>query len=178
MNVQTHLGYLQGTGFQAVEMPYVHGAVSMVVVLPDAGTFPAFVAGLSQGEVASISAGLKATLVQLGLPRFTARTSLDLVQDLQAFGMADAFNPATADFSGMDGQKDLFISDVIQKAYVDVDESGTEAAAATGVSVGISAIEEPTPFNADRPFVYFIRDIQTGAVLFIGFVVDPSVVPS
>lgn len=173
MNQQTQLALGKGTGYQAVELPYVQGTLSMVVVKPDPGTFSSFVSGLSQTQVDAIASGLNTTLVQLALPRFTIQTSLNLATDLQALGMVDAFTPQ-ADFSGIDGAKDLSVETVVQKAFIAVDESGTEAAAATGVGVGINAVQEPTPFSADHPFVYFIRDVQTGAVLFVGFVVDPT----
>jgi serpin B len=89
--------------------------------------------------------------------------------------MKAAFDPATADFSGMDGTRDLYITDVIHKAFVEVDESGTEAAAATAVIVGTTSVPaDPIKVTIDRPFLFLIRDIETGTVLFLGRVMDPS----
>jgi serpin B len=89
-------------------------------------------------------------------------------------GMPLAFSEG-ADFSGMTGSRDLFISDVIHKAFVAVDEAGTEAAAATAVMMKLAAVpEEPVEVTVDRPFLFLIRDIETGAILFLGRVVDPS----
>jgi len=90
-------------------------------------------------------------------------------------GMADAFDPAKADFSGMTGTKDLFISAVVHKAFVDVNEEGTEAAAATAVVARMTAVAEPPPeFRADHPFLFLIRDTKTGAILFLGRILDPT----
>jgi len=91
-------------------------------------------------------------------------------------GMTDAFSPR-ADFSGMDGQRDLFISAVVHKAFVDVNEEGTEAAAATGVVMRSMAVMRPRPtpvFRADHPFIFLIRDTRSGSILFLGRMVDPS----
>jgi serpin B len=95
---------------------------------------------------------------------------------LQALGMTSAFIPGVADFSGMDGTHNLYISDVLHKAFIDVAENGTEAAAATAVVISILAIASPTGLlvDADRPFIYFLYDQPTGAILFMGRVQDPS----
>jgi serpin B len=113
--------------------------------------------------------------VELYLPRFEYTADTALASELQKLGMKAPFEPGKADFSGMDGQKELFISDVLHKAFIKVNEKGTEAAAATAVIVGTtSAPPPPEPFHVDRPFVYLIRDLSTKAVLFVGRVVDPS----
>ena len=89
-------------------------------------------------------------------------------------GMPVAFVPGAADFSGMNGEGRLFIQDVVHKALVSVDEEGTEAAAATAVIVGIESVRQTVEVNVDRPFVFLIRDIETGTILFVGRVLDPS----
>ena len=95
---------------------------------------------------------------------------------LQNLGMTDAFNPELADFSGINGLGGLYISDVIHKAFIAVDEEGTEAAAATAVIVaGITSVYETPQFIANRPFIYLIRDKETGVILFMGRVLDPTV---
>ena len=109
------------------------------------------------------------------LPRFKFSTPSPLNTVLAALGMSDAFNAALADFSGMDGGRDLFIGGVLHKAIIAVDEKGTTAAAATGTTVVTTAIEMPGPtLVVDRPFLFFIRHNATGAILFQGRVMDPS----
>jgi serpin B len=108
------------------------------------------------------------------LPRFKLSGEFDLGETLKAMGMVDAFG--AADFSGMTGQRDLFISAVVHKAFVDVNEEGTEAAAATGIVVADTAVAHhpPAVFRADHPFLFLIRENSTGSVLFLGRVVDPT----
>ena len=111
----------------------------------------------------------------LSLPRFKTESSFALADPLKVLGMTDAFAADKADFSGMTGKRDFFIGAVVHKSFVSVDENGTEAAAATAVVVGTSALPAaPVTFTADHPFIFLIRDIQTGALLFVGRVVDAS----
>ncbi len=113
--------------------------------------------------------------VALSMPKFEYESSFGLKQPLTTLGMEDAFIPEAADFSGMDGRRDLFIQDVLHKAFVSVDEAGTEAAAATAVIVGTTSMPpEPIEVKIDRPFIYLIRDIETGTVLFVGRVLNPN----
>jgi serpin B len=120
-------------------------------------------------------AGLTNQQVLLTLPRFKIETATSLKVLLQALGMTSAFIYGTADFSGMDGTHNLFISDVIHKAFIDVAEKGTEAAAATAGVVGAgSAAPMGLVVDATRPFIYFLYDQPTGAILFMGRVQDPN----
>jgi serpin B len=108
------------------------------------------------------------------MPKFQIESSFGLVDALTALGMTDAFSSA-ADFSGMTSSSDLFVSDVIHKAFVSVDEAGTEAAAATAVMMKLTAAPaDPVKVTVDRPFIFAIRDIQTGTLLFVGRVVNPT----
>ena len=167
-------GYADGTGFQAVELLYDGGEMSMVILLPDSGDFAAFEAALDADRVAQAISGLQRTNINLYMPKFKYETTLGLTDTLQEMGMTEAFSMA-ADFSGMDGTRDLFITDVFHKAFVAVDEAGTEAAAATAVIVGLKAMPAPpVDVKIDRPFVFLIRDIQTGTILFVGRVLNPS----
>jgi serpin B len=119
-------------------------------------------------------AGLRGGQVSLSMPRFEFESQIGLSQVLMAMGMPTAFGSG-ADFSGMDGGRNLFISDVLHKAFVSVDEEGTEAAAATAVIMSLTAImDPPIEVSVDRPFIFLIRDLQTGAVLFIGRVMNPA----
>jgi serpin B len=112
--------------------------------------------------------------VTLSMPKFEIESSFSLVDALTALGMPVAFSP-DADFSGMTGNRELAISDVVHKAFVSVDEAGTEAAAATAVMMKFTAAPaEPIPVTVDRPFIFAIRDVETGALLFVGRVIDPS----
>ena len=111
----------------------------------------------------------------LSLPKFTFESQFNLSDTLKSMGMADAFEADIADFSGMTGKKDLFISDVIHKAFVAVDEEGTEAAAATAVIMETtSAIMYDVTLTIDRPFIFIIRDKPSGQILFIGRVLNPA----
>jgi serpin B len=109
------------------------------------------------------------------LPRFKTTAEFSLNGALSSMGMSDAFDLKTADFSGMDGKRELFINAVIHKAFVEVNEEGTEAAAATAVPAGVaSASPPPVTFRADHPFLFLIRDNKTGGILFIGRVSNPK----
>jgi len=179
MNEGLSTRYAEGTGWKATELPYSGGEVSMLLVLPDAGTFDTFQAGFDSKQLADIDAALASASygpVVVKLPRFEVRTPLSLADTLSALGMPTAFT-AGADLSGIDGEHDLAIGDVIHQAYAKVDEEGTEAAAATAViGVGTSApVEPPTPkyFYVQQPFLFGIRDNATGALLFLGQITDP-----
>jgi serpin B len=168
------LGYTAGQGYQAVELPYLGGELSMVILLPAQGTFQDWARTLDAGQLAALVGDMERTQVQLTMPRFTFESGFRLRDALVQLGMRDAFG-GTADFSGMTGKRDLFISDVYHKAFVAVDEEGTEAAAATAVVMELTAAPaEPIEVKVDRPFVFLIRDLETDAILFLGHVVDPS----
>jgi len=166
MMVQTeHFGYVEKDGAQAVELPYERGRYSMVVVLPREGVPAAVPEGLL--------GLLKDTHVTVHLPRFRVETAFRLEETLALMGMPSAFGP-DADFSGMNGKKDLFVSTVAHKAFIAVDEEGTEAAAATAVMAEVKGdVSKPVAFRADRPFLFLIRDREAGSVLFLGRVSDP-----
>ena len=166
-------GYAEGEGYQAVELPYDGRELAMVVLLPQAGDFERFESALDAGRVEQIIGSLEYQQVRLTMPRFEFESGFSLKEALAALGMADAFSEQ-ADFSGMTGQRDLFISEVVHKAFVSVDEAGTEAAAATAVIMKLTAaVEEPVEVTMDRPFIFLIRDLETGAILFVGRVVEP-----
>ena len=169
------LGYAEGEGYQAVELPYDGRELSMVILLPEAGEFGSFEASLDAERVAAMLKDLTPGQVALTMPKFEIESGFSLVDALTAMGMPDAFS-AAADFSGMDGSHELFISEVVHKAFVSVDEAGTEAAAATAVVMQLKgAPMAPIEVTVDRPFVFLIRDIETGAILFIGRIVSPGV---
>jgi len=164
----------QGTNFVAASLPYADTRLSLVVVVPDAGQFSQVESSLNATTLASLVAGLTNQQVLLTLPRFKIETATSLATLLQALGMTSAFIPGTADFSGMDGTHNLYISNVFHDAFINVAEKGTEAAAATAVVMVGAAAPTGLPVDATRPFIYFLYDQPTGAILFMGRVQDPS----
>jgi len=167
-------GYTEGEGYQAVELLYDGGELSMVILLPEAGNFEAFEEGLQAQQVSDVISGLQPTEVALTMPKFEFDSEFSLKDTLAGMGMPIAFS-SDADFSGMTGNPELFISDVVHKAFVAVDEAGTEAAAATAVIMKLTAVPEPpVEVTMDRPFIFLIRDIETGAILFVGRVMNPG----
>jgi len=161
-----------GTGWNAAAIDYVGDAAAMIIVVPDAGTFAAFEAGLTAESLSAILAGARPSGgADLYMPRFKFSTDVGLNDILSELGMPDAFDDR-ADFSGINGARDLRVQAIVHKAIIAVDEKGTTASAATGVSVGI--VSAPPTLVVDRPFLFFVRHKSTGAILFQGRVVDPS----
>lgn len=160
---------------KAVELPYVGNRFSMIAVLPREGSFDEYENSFDREELSNIISSLDSNEIKVKLPRFTFGTSsVSLKTPLLNMGMQLAFNPS-ADFSGIDGNPSfLYVGDVIHKAFIAVDEQGTEAAAATAVIMETTSRGSDPNFIADEPFIYFIRDRQTGAVLFMGRVMDPT----
>ena len=167
-------GYTAGDGYQAVELFYDGCELSMVILLPEAGQFEAFEKTLNAQQVSDIISGLQPTEVALTMPKFEFDSEFSLKDTLAGMGMPIAFS-SVADFSGMTGKRELYISDVVHKAFVAVDEKGTEAAAATAVIMTLTAVPEPpVEVTIDRSFIFLIRDIETGAILFVGRVMNPG----
>jgi serpin B len=163
--------------YTAIDLPYAGGQTSMLVVLPTGQQFASVDAALSGDFLNHVIASLQPQDVALSLPKFTLKgASVSLKSALQSMGMIDAFDPAKADLSGMVPSDHLNVDDVVHQAFVRVNESGTEAAAATGVKSGVNAIEQPLAVNVNRPFFFVLRDIPTGTVLFVGRVMDPTLV--
>ena len=175
--VEGDVARLDGLG--VLRLPYEGDDLSFIVLLPDdADGLPALEASLSAGQVDSwLAEAEPVEKLPLPLPSFEMTQAFDLVQVLSDLGMPSAFSPDTADFTGItdpDGDP-LYIGGVFHQAFVKVDESGTEAAAATAVVVDVGSAEEPVdPFVVDHPFVFLVRDELSGAILFMGRVADPS----
>jgi len=174
MNRTARFPYAETANAQVLELPYMGGSLVFDVILPKPST------PLSTLEEAFAGDGLSAWLgrlqtreVAVALPKFRAESSFSLQPALSAMGMASAFTTA-ADFSGIDGRQDLAISRVMHKAFVDVSEEGTEAAAATGVGIALTSFAPPVVFRADHPFLFLIRDTASGAVLFAGRLEQPG----
>lgn len=161
---------------QILELPYAGGHLSMLVLLPKARNgLAALEAKLSANALRAWRESLAQTEVIVELPRFKLESSFDLGETLSALGMRDASDATRADFSGMDGGAGaLVISNVVHKAFVDVSEEGTEAAAATGVIMKATSVARPpVTFRADHPFIFMIQENASGSVLFLGRVNDP-----
>jgi serpin B len=166
--------YAQDEKVQVIALPYADSELEMLVVLPKDDAIAAAEDMLLSGKLDTLR--LSSQEVTVMLPKFKFDAGYLLNAQLGALGMPTAFDPAAADFSGMDGRRDLYIGVVIHKAWVQVDEEGTEAAAATGVGMrATSAQIEPLVFNADHPFLFVIRDRESGLILFAGRVEDPTV---
>jgi len=172
-------GYAENDEFRMLKMPYEHECgkeLSMIAVLPKDNDLRVVEETLDADKLAETEESLEIQQVLVYFPKFKIETEYTLSETLKEMGMPTAFSDA-ADFSGMDGTTGLFISDVVHKAYVDVNEEGTEAAAATAVVMELKAVseEEPVPvFRADHPFIFLIQDNETGNILFMGRISNPE----
>jgi len=176
MNQTAEFNYMEADDFQGLELPYVNDELSMIILLPRK------VDGLSGLEKILVMEKFSGWLSELGkrevivsVPKFKMTSQFSLADVLRSMGMTDAFS-VKANFSGMNGKRDLFISAVVHKAYVDVYEEGTEAAAATAVVMKTTSVMpgQIPVFRADHPFLFLIRDNKTGSILFIGRAMNPS----
>jgi serpin B len=171
--------YTETDSFQAVELPYVGRELALVVLLPrKIDGCGALESQLNAAWLSSCLRKMHPREVELFLPRFKTESNFPLKDTLIKMGMSDAFE-RKADFSGMDGKRDLYISGVFHKAWVEVNEEGTETAAATAVTIAKSAAllkptAPPPVFRADHPFIFCIRDTRSGSVLFLGRLADPG----
>ena len=177
MRQTERLRYGSGRGYRAVELPYRASTLSLLVVLPSGGSVGALARRLGGGELARIARRLSPRRVELSLPRFHLATRVALAATLKSLGMPLAFSDA-ADFSRVATAGSLKIDRVEHVADLVVDEEGTVAAAATGVTAVPKSPRRPprdlVTFNANRPFLFFVRDRSTGAVLFAGRLTDPE----
>ena len=165
--------YADTGDLQILELPYQGDKVSMLLLLP-AESLNAIEPTLTAEKLEEYKSQMKETELDLiSLPKFELDAKYLMNETLKALGMPTAFSE-NADFSGMTGNKDLFIGFVIHQAYVKVDEEGTEAAAATGVGMELTAVMPKDVFKADRPFIFIIQEKETGNILFLGRVVDPT----
>jgi serpin B len=176
MRQTDHFATAKGQGWRAVTLPYAGGELSMVVIVPD--DLSRFTASLTPEVLAAAASPAgKDHEVDLSMPKFEFRLHTNLVPALTGLGVKAAFDASAADLSGMTSAEALSVSTVVQEAWVQVDEHGTKAAAATEGSASATALREraePERFAVDRPFLFAIRDNPTGAVLFIGRVLDPQ----
>lgn len=176
MSQEQEFNYTENGDLQILELPYTGEDLSMIILLPKRTD------GLARLEASLTVESLDAWLVRLRkrrvmvyLPRFKTTSQFSLKKVLESMGITNAFRPGVADFSGIDGTENLYVSAVVHKAFVDVNEEGTEAAAATGAVVGVTAMPAgPAVFRADHPFLFLIRNDGSGSILFLGRLADPT----
>ncbi|OLE40274.1 MAG: hypothetical protein AUG16_04860 [Thaumarchaeota archaeon 13_1_20CM_2_39_20] len=179
MHVETGFKYLEDDNLKILDMPYNGGKLSMMIILPKDNYSNNLISLLSSDKLNQWKKNLAVKEVSVHMPKFMLHTKYKLNENLAEMGMPSAFDWALADFSGITGYKDLYIDGVYHKAFVDVNEKGTEAAAATAivdntVMCGGTCGVQPIEFNADHPFVFLIYDNDNGLILFMGEVVNPS----
>ena len=198
MNGQASRRYAKGDGYEAVEMAYRTGLslrpeakmdtvepvesaphhdqtdLAMLVIVPTAGTFATFESSLTGDKVLRILAGLEANLVNLHFPKLKLDSPFGLKEALMSLGMNQAFSEGAADFSGMSTTERLLVSNVLHKTFLEVDESGTEAAAATAATVVNVSAPSPVEMKVDRPFIAAIVDRPTKTLLFLGRILEPK----
>ena len=173
MSRRADSAYASGDGWLAAELPYQGARASMLILLPAEGEFETFSQELDAAQIEEILAALAPTDLKLYLPRFEYAAEMTLADTLAGMGMPLAFSDSEADFSGMaEIPPRLYIAHVLHKAYVAVDELGTEAAAATAVVMEEESM--PEEMRVDRPFLFLIRDTEQGTILFLGRVVNPA----
>lgn len=167
--------YQRGDDYQAVSLPYLSNDFVMTLLVPNEGEFGDFEANFDLAGLMEIISGMNSQRVDLEMPKFDFESDVNANDPLIALGMADAFSPERADFSGITEEEELMISDVLHKATITVDEEGTEAAAATAVIIGVTSAmpEDPISLVIDRPFLFLIRHQPTNTILFLGRVVNP-----
>lgn len=166
--------YGQGQDFTFATLPYAGDELDFVILLPDAGKFAAVEAALSAQLIETAYASSTNSDLALTFPKFKLADELPARAALSLLGVNDLFSSGAADLSGIDGTKGLFVSDVLHKVFMDVNEKGTEAAAATGVVIGTTSIPVTQPVVVDRPFIFAIRDRGTKALVFVGSIVEPK----
>jgi serpin B len=179
MSSRSRYGYMENESVQGLRMPYAGGELAMIILLPKtADGLPTLERQLTPANLAGWVGKLVDDEVFVWIPRFKLTSAFQLSGALQALGMRDAFAYGKADFSAIEPKKELFIGEVLHKAFVDVNEEGTEAAAATAVVMRAGApphaMPPPKIFRADHPFIFMIRHEKTGAMLFMGRLSDPS----
>lgn len=174
MNELSERPYVKADGYEAVEMPYDGKELSMLVIAPTKGSFAAFEDSLTGSKVLDILASLETKTLHLFFPKLKTEAAFSLAEPLKALGMRRAFEPG-ADFSGMSASERLFVSDVVHKTFLEIDERGTVAAAATGVGMMNSSLPPPPPVMVvDRPFIAAIVDRPTKTLLFLGRILEPK----
>jgi len=175
MTIENPYNYYNNQTFQMLEMPYGSGKYSMLIFLPASGKNTNHViSSLTAENVNEWISKMTEQKKKVYLPKFEFKFDDSLVDELKVLGMTEAFNDAKANLSGISDAAKLVISEVMHKSYIKVDERGTEAAAVTGITIGVTSIGPDNSFRVDHPFVFAIREKDTKAILFIGKVMNPK----
>jgi serpin B len=176
MSRRAHTAFAQGDGYQAIELSYKGGPISMLIFVPESGRFIDFERSINANTMHKVTQAMQSQDVELYLPKFQFEAQFTLAEALSEMGMPAAFDSTRADFTGIYDQaeveENLFISHVLHKTFINVNEIGTEAAAASGVVMEITSV--PIVVRVDRPFIFLIRDRESGTILFAGRVTNPS----
>ena len=167
--------YTETEDLQILELQYSGNDLSMLIILPKENNISLAESSINLENLTNWRSDLHNTEIDVEIPKFKFETKYTLNDLLIKMGIIDAFAPGIADFSGMDGTRNLFISRALHKAYIDVNEEGTEAAAATAIIMELTAIQEEKEFRADHPFIFLIQHKETGALLFMGKIMNPAV---
>ncbi len=179
MNGSVRAGYHDGEGFAAIALPYMGSRNSMLLIVPDDGSFDDIAGAMGSGMIRDVRTRLSEHQVQLSMPKFEFTTEVGLKSVLSALGMESAFVPPGpgdgADLTGIHAERVLYVQDALHKAFIAVDEQGTEAAAATAIVIGLESAPPPAELIVDRPFLFLIQDDATGEPVFVGQVTDPTV---
>ncbi|UJR84539.1 serpin family protein [Sandaracinus amylolyticus] len=174
MHLALDAPHATGEGWAAAELAYAGEELAMLVVVPTTGTLDALEGSLDATGLDAIVASLATETIDVTMPRFAFGSDVDLVEPLREAGMPNVFDGGLAELDGISAGRDLYVSAALHSATIDVSEAGTEASAATAVIVGERAAPPRPRVSLDRPFLFFIRDRATGALLFVGRVADPS----
>ena len=172
---ENKFNYAETDNLQLLELPYEGEEISMMVILPKTGKMPLVESNFTSDNLELWKNSMTDQKVTIYLPKFKFKTNYFMVPTFKDMGMVSAFRAPPADFSGLDGTKTLKIQEIIHQAFVEVNEEGTEAAAATAVVIGKESASINPIFKADRPFIFIIQEKSTGAILFLGKVMDPTV---
>jgi len=177
MFMQDEFKFYQDKNVQVIELPYKGEDLSMMVILPKkAENLAEIEKQFNAKKLEKWNTSLRKQKTRLYLPKFKITWGTVTLNDvLEEMGMKDAFDANLADFSAMTGNKDLYITSVLHKAFVAVDEEGTEAAAATGVIMGLRSMPRLQTFRADHPFIFTIKDNKTNSILFMGRLCNPAI---
>jgi len=174
MNHKATHGYFANDQIQVADLTYGEIGYSMTVILPNSGVdVDSVAAAMSAGNWTDWTYGLTETEVNVSLPKFKTEYEIGLIPSLEALGMKQAFDPYQANFDKINPDYDLYISKVKHRTFVDVNEEGTEAAAVTSIEIGYTSVGEDVDFRVDRPFIFVLREKNTGTILFIGKIVNP-----
>jgi len=174
MHQKDRFPYSENENLQILEMPYEGEIFSMLIILPRKGQLETVEKSLSVENLNRWQKEMHPEEVKVHLPKFRTEGRCSLKGELQKMGLNLAFRRGEADFSGMTGARDLCLDEVVHKSFVEVDEKGTEAAAATGMMMRSTALRKEKVFRADRPFLYLIQDRESGGILFMGRMANPS----